>query len=156
VVNFEPLKPLFLSIYRSSHIYLSTVASLPPLHLHVRRNPSESALSKVLPVAARSLQSIRTELSEGYRLVSGNKLADAQTAFRSVLHSLLLVVLSSDDEAKQVSIMGDRRLIMKVDLVFHLSGGTLSHRLASTSWASLLNLSVGVWQMRNPTIFNGA
>ncbi|KAK7440947.1 hypothetical protein VKT23_016723 [Stygiomarasmius scandens] len=38
VVNFEPLKPLFLSIYRSSHTYLSPVASLPPLHLHIRCN----------------------------------------------------------------------------------------------------------------------
>jgi coatomer subunit alpha len=123
VVNFELLKPLFLSIYRSSHAYLSTVASLPPLHLHIRRNPAESTLSKVLPVAARSLQSVRTELSDGYRLVSGNKLADAQTAFRSVLHSLLLVVLSSDEEAKQVSTLDDRRLIMKFNLLFILVAG---------------------------------
>jgi coatomer protein complex subunit alpha (xenin) len=71
--------------------------------LHVRRNPTESSPSRILPVAARSLQSIRSELAEGYRFVSGNKLADAQTTFRSVLQALLLVVLSSDDEAKQVS-----------------------------------------------------
>lgn len=71
--------------------------------LHVRRNPTESSPSRILPVAARSLQSIRSELADGYRFVSGNKLADAQTTFRSVLQGLLLVVLSSDDEAKQVS-----------------------------------------------------
>ncbi|RDB29920.1 Coatomer subunit alpha [Hypsizygus marmoreus] len=100
VVNFVLLKPLFLSIYRSSHTYLSPVASLPPLHLHIRRNPAESSPSRVLPVAVRSLQSIRSELAEGYRFVSGNKLVEAQTTFRSVLHALLLVVLSSDDEAK--------------------------------------------------------
>ncbi|KDR80106.1 hypothetical protein GALMADRAFT_242343 [Galerina marginata CBS 339.88] len=101
VVNFAVLKPLFLSIYRSSHIYLSPYASLPPLKLHVRRNPSEASPSRVLPVAARSLQSIRLDLSEGYRFLSGNKLAEAQVAFRSALQALLLVVLSSDDEAKQ-------------------------------------------------------
>ncbi|KAF8649608.1 hypothetical protein AX16_005698 [Volvariella volvacea WC 439] len=101
IVNFALLKPLFLSIYRSSHTYLSPVASLPPLKLHVRRNPSESSPGRVLPVAARSLQSIRAELTEGFRAVSGNKLADAQGIFRSVLSALLLVVLSSDDEAKQ-------------------------------------------------------
>lgn len=71
--------------------------------LHVRRNPTESSPNRILPVAARSLQSIRSELAEGYRFVSGNKLADAQTTFRLVLQGLLLVVLSSDDEAKQVS-----------------------------------------------------
>lgn len=78
------------------------MASLPPLQLHVRRNPAESSLSRVLPVVARSLQSVRSELTEGYRLVSGNKLAEAQEAFRHVLQSLLVVVLSSDEEAKQV------------------------------------------------------
>lgn len=58
----------------------------------------------MLPVVVRSLQSVRSELAEGYRFVSGNKLADARDTFRSVLQALLLVVLSSDDEAKQVSI----------------------------------------------------
>ncbi|KAF9010173.1 coatomer subunit alpha-2 [Cyathus striatus] len=100
IVNFASLKPLFLSIYRSSHTYLTPVASLPPLKLHIRRNPSETSPSRVLPVTARSLQQIRSELSDGFRLVSGNKLSDAQSAFRAVLHALLLVVLSSDDEAK--------------------------------------------------------
>ncbi|KAJ3516748.1 hypothetical protein NLJ89_g923 [Agrocybe chaxingu] len=101
VVNFPALKPLFLSQYRSSHTYLSPYASLPPLKLHVRRNTNESSPSRVLPVAVRSLQSIRAELAEGYRFVSGNKLTEAQATFRSVLESLLLVVLSSDEEAKQ-------------------------------------------------------
>ncbi|KAM6503631.1 coatomer subunit alpha-2 [Amanita muscaria] len=101
VVNFAPLKPLFLSVYRASHVYISPVASLPPLQIHVRRNPSESAPSRVLPVAARSLQSIRAELSEGYRSVAGNRLAEAQTTFRYVLHALILVAISSDDEAKE-------------------------------------------------------
>ncbi|TFK73487.1 coatomer subunit alpha-2 [Pluteus cervinus] len=101
ITNFAALKPLFLSIYRSSHTYLSPVASLPPLQLHVRRNPEESAPSRVLPIAACPLQSLRSELTEGYRAVSGNKLAEAQGIFKSVLHALLLVVLASDDEAKQ-------------------------------------------------------
>ncbi|KAJ7089174.1 coatomer WD associated region-domain-containing protein [Mycena belliarum] len=101
IINFVELKPLFLSIYRSSHTYLTPVASLPPLQLHIRRNPAETSLGRVLPVVVRSLASVRVELSEGFRLVSGNKLAEAQTVFRSVLRALLLVPLSSDDEAKQ-------------------------------------------------------
>ncbi|KAJ7664311.1 coatomer WD associated region-domain-containing protein [Mycena rosella] len=101
IVNFVELKPLFLSIYRSSHTYLTPVASLPPLQLHIRRNPAETSLGRVLPVVVRSLASIRVELSEGFRFVSGNRLAEAQIVFRSVLRALLLVPLSSDDEAKQ-------------------------------------------------------
>ncbi|KAJ3491313.1 hypothetical protein NLI96_g814 [Meripilus lineatus] len=101
VVNFSLLKPLFLSTYRSAHAYISPVASLPPLQVHIRRNPEEGSLSRVLPVAVKSLQSIRAELSEGFRAVSGNKLADAKEVFKGVLHGLLLVPVASDSDAKQ-------------------------------------------------------
>jgi coatomer protein complex subunit alpha (xenin) len=73
------------------------------LQLHVRRKQQETSPSKVLPVAVRSLQSIRSELAEGYRFVSGNKLPEAQMTFRSVLESLLLVAVSSDNEANEAS-----------------------------------------------------
>ncbi|KAI6116323.1 coatomer WD associated region-domain-containing protein [Pisolithus sp. B1] len=101
IINFALLKVLFLSTYRSSHVYLSSVASMPPVQLHVRRNPSESSTSRVLPVAVRTLATIRGELTEGFRLVSGNKLQDARAAFRSVLQALLLVIVSSDADAKE-------------------------------------------------------
>ena len=52
------------------------MASLPPLQLHLRRNPEESAASRVLPVAVRTIASVRAELSKGFRPVSGNKLPD--------------------------------------------------------------------------------
>lgn len=102
IVNFESLKPLFLSTYRSSHAYLSPLASLPPLNLHLRRNPAESSLTKVLPVAVVTLRQVRSELAEGFRFVSGNKLTDAQAVFRSVLQALLFVVVTSNEEAKDV------------------------------------------------------
>jgi coatomer protein complex subunit alpha (xenin) len=75
------------------------------LKLHIRRSTSETAASRSLPVAVHSLQSIRQDLADGHRLVSGNKLTEAQIVFRSVLETLLLVVLSSDDEAKLVCLL---------------------------------------------------
>ncbi|KAI9509049.1 coatomer subunit alpha-2 [Russula earlei] len=101
VVNFAPLKPLFVSTFRSSHTYLSPLASLPPLQLHLRRDPSESSLSRALPTAVQNLRQIRADLSEGLRAVSGAKLPEAQAMFRSVLQSLLFVSVSSDEEAKE-------------------------------------------------------
>jgi coatomer subunit alpha len=106
VVNFALLRSLFLANYRSSHVYVSPLASLPPLQLHIRRNIEETSMSRVLPVAPHSLQSVRSELMDAYRLVSGAKLAEAQAAFRSILSTLLLVVISSDEEAKQVIFCG--------------------------------------------------
>jgi coatomer subunit alpha len=80
------------------------VASLPPLQLHLRRDPSESSLSRVLPAAVQNLRQVRGELSEGLRAVSGAKLPEAQATFRSVLESLLFVAVSSDEEAREVSL----------------------------------------------------
>jgi len=101
VVNFTLLKSLFVSTFRSSHTYLSPLASLPPLQLHLRRDPAESSLSRVLPTAVQDLRQIRAELSDGLRAVSGAKLPEAQATFRSVLQSLLFVAVSSDEEAKE-------------------------------------------------------
>jgi coatomer protein complex subunit alpha (xenin) len=102
IANFSPLKPHFLSIYRSSRTFLSPLASLPPLRLNVKHNPAESSPGRTFPVIVRPLPSIRAELSEGCRFVSSNKLADAQTTFRVVLQNLLLVTVTSDEEAKTV------------------------------------------------------
>ncbi|KAH9989662.1 coatomer subunit alpha-2 [Russula vinacea] len=101
VVDFTSLKPLFVSIFRSSHTYLSPLASLPPLQLHLRRDPAESSLSRVLPTAVQNLRQVRAELGDGLRAVSGAKLPEAQATFRSVLQSLLFVAVSSDEEGKE-------------------------------------------------------
>ena len=52
-----------------------------------------------------TLPAVRAELSEGFRAVSGAKLPEAQATFRSVLQSLLFVAVSSDEEAKEVSVL---------------------------------------------------
>ncbi|KAI6023524.1 hypothetical protein BKA83DRAFT_4492200 [Pisolithus microcarpus] len=105
IINFVPLKALFLSTYKSSHVYLSFVTSMPPVQLHARRSSSASSTSRILPVAVRTLATIHAELTEGFRLVSGNKLQDARAAFRSVLQALLLVIVSSDADAVEISAM---------------------------------------------------
>ncbi|KAI6036960.1 COPI alpha subunit C-terminus-domain-containing protein [Pisolithus microcarpus] len=105
IINFVPLKALFLSTYKSSHVYLSFVTSMPPVQLHVRRSSSASSTSRVLPVAVRTLTTIHVELTEGFHLVSGNKLQDARAAFRSVLQALLLVIMSSDADTVEISAM---------------------------------------------------
>ena len=151
MVNFAPLKPLFVSIYRSAHVYLTPLASLPPLELHLRRNPAESSPSKALPVAVRTLQSIRTELLDGYRAVSGNKLADAQAVFRSALQSLLLVAITSDEEAKQVCIFWMMCiLILTYSPIF--SGEKPLQQHANTFSVSRLSSNADVSRRRIPAM----
>jgi coatomer protein complex subunit alpha (xenin) len=103
-VNFAPLKPLFLSIYQSSRLYLPSAPSLPPLAIPLRRNTDHAEPRSVLPVATLSLQSITTgELRAAYLAFQKAKFADAATIFRSILHSLLLVVTSTPAQAAEVS-----------------------------------------------------
>ncbi|KAI6013102.1 hypothetical protein BKA83DRAFT_14245 [Pisolithus microcarpus] len=117
IINFVPLKALFLSTYKSSHVYLSFVTSMPPVQLHARRSSSASSTSCVLPVAVRTLATIRAELTEGFHLVSGNKLQDARAAFRSVLQALLLVIVSSDTDAVEWTTAGQGGAIMQLERV---------------------------------------
>jgi len=84
------------------------LASLPLLQLHVRRNTQETSPSKVLPVAALTVQSVRSELSEDYQFVSANKLPEAEEKSCSMLQSLLLVAVSSDSEASEVSLFSHK------------------------------------------------
>ncbi|KAG8884766.1 hypothetical protein FRB97_003287 [Tulasnella sp. 331] len=97
-VNFIPLKPLFMAVYGSAHVYFSPTASLPALQLHVRRNPDVR-----LPVIRQTLASIKSEaLTEAYRLVLANKLDTAATNFKSVLLALMVVTVTTQEEAKDL------------------------------------------------------
>ena len=62
--------------------------------------PASLSLSTVM--LRETLPSLKPELQEGYRAVSGNRLADAKAAFKSVLLGLLLVPITSDAEATEV------------------------------------------------------
>ncbi|KAK4053259.1 hypothetical protein OIO90_004033 [Microbotryomycetes sp. JL221] len=102
-VEFRPLKPLFLSIYQSSRLYLPSAPSLPPLEIPLRRNIDNNEPRNVLPVAALSLKSITSnELRNAYMLFQKAKFAESANAFRSILHSLLLVVTSTPAEAAEL------------------------------------------------------
>ncbi|ELU41535.1 coatomer subunit alpha [Rhizoctonia solani AG-1 IA] len=103
VVKFEPLKPTFMSIYRSARAYLSMTASVPPLRLHIRRNPDETSPAKFLPVVYRSVKALRAqEFNDGCKFLSANKLSEAANVFRQLIHALLLTVPTSPDDYKEL------------------------------------------------------
>ena len=110
-VDFTPLKPLFLSLHRSSKLYIAGAPSLPALEVPLRRNTDHNEPRSVLPVATLSLQTITTEaLRAAYAAFQKTKFADAATLFRSILHSLLLVITTTPAQAAEVSFL---RLLFK-------------------------------------------
>lgn len=103
VTDFLPLKSLFLECYLSSHAYLPGAAGLPSIEIALRRNLDETARSKVLPAHAHSLASIgANDLQEAYRAVNGNRLEEAETLFRSILHKLVLTVGTTEAEGQEI------------------------------------------------------
>ncbi|KAG8992071.1 hypothetical protein FRB95_004072 [Tulasnella sp. JGI-2019a] len=113
-VNFAPLKPLFMATYRSAHLYFSPMASLPPLQLHVRRNPEVR-----LPVIRQTLASITSgALADAYRLLLANKLDTAAINFKAVLLSLMLVTVTTQEEAQELQdiIVSCREYLLGVTL----------------------------------------
>ncbi|WOO78390.1 Putative coatomer subunit alpha [Vanrija pseudolonga] len=102
-VNFAPLKPLFLSAYRSSHVYVPANASLPPLEFNVRRNPETTDLREVLPAVSLEFEDLKSnELAEANRFFSRGKFAESLALFREILQKLLLVVVKSESDAEEI------------------------------------------------------
>ncbi|KJK62720.1 Coatomer WD associated region [Aspergillus parasiticus SU-1] len=101
-VNFAPLKPRFLEVYKASKTYLPATPGLPPLVNYVRRTIEETDSRKVLPVIAKDLETIaNVDLQEGYAAMRANKLEDGVRIFKGILHSLLVNTVSSEAEVEQ-------------------------------------------------------
>ncbi|ORX38221.1 coatomer WD associated region-domain-containing protein [Kockovaella imperatae] len=102
-VNFEPLKPLFMRAYENAHVSVPANPSLPPLVFNVRRNPETTELREVLPFSLYNLHDVKdSELAEASRFFSRGKFAESLAAYRAVLQKLLMVVVSSEQDAQEV------------------------------------------------------
>jgi coatomer subunit alpha len=101
-VNFEPLKPKFLQIYQASRAFLAANPGLPALELFNRRD--EDDITHSLPWLPWDYDKIKTvELREALKLVRANKVEEAITTMREILHTLLLYAADSKEEADDVA-----------------------------------------------------
>lgn len=106
IVAFAPLQPWLWRAYVAARAVVPGAPGAPPLLIHLRRNneASEGALSKVLPASALRLPHLEAhELQNAYRLVSANKLTEAETAFRALLHMLVLTPAADEAEANKIA-----------------------------------------------------
>ena len=103
-VNFTPLKHLFLQCYSAAHVHVPANPSLPPLALHVRRNPETTEMREVLPFVSFDLEDVKAEeLADANRYFGRGKFVEALTTYRGVVQKLLLVVASGQGQATEVS-----------------------------------------------------
>lgn len=102
VVNFTPLKPRFMEVYRSSRSFLPASPGLPALVNYVRRTIDETDSRQVLPIVPRDLEHLATnDLQKGYDSMKANKLEDGIRIFKGILHAILVNAVSSETEAAE-------------------------------------------------------
>jgi coatomer subunit alpha len=101
-VNFQPLKPKFMQIYQASRTFLAANPGLPSLELYVRRDQGDR--SRSLPRLPWDYEKIKTvQMREALKLVTANKVEEAISSLREILHTLLLFAASSKSEAEDVA-----------------------------------------------------
>ena len=92
-----------MQAYQNARVHVPANPSLPPLSFNVHRNPETVEMREVLPYAAFDLASLKeTTVAEASRFFSRGKFAEALTAYRTILQSLLMVVVTTDEEAEEV------------------------------------------------------
>jgi coatomer protein complex subunit alpha (xenin) len=126
-VNFAPLKPRFLEVFKASRTFIPATSGLPPLINYVRRTLDETDPRKVLPIVPRDLEHLASnDLQKGYDSMKANKLEDGVKLFKSILHTILINAVSSEGEVaeakKLIRSASEYALAMDIELARRQQG----------------------------------
>ncbi|OLY80440.1 Coatomer subunit alpha [Smittium mucronatum] len=110
VVNFSPLKEIFLEIYSSSRSLLTACPGAPDLRIPlIATTSSNDSFSRVKslssPAKLITLNSLISHLQISYKTTTAGKFTEAVSLFRNILLRLPFLVLSlksESDEANQM------------------------------------------------------
>lgn len=102
IINFAPLKKLFLAAYAGSRSYLVANGGMGSLSVPLMRGCGEV----VLPNRGIGMKRLVDKLQEGYSLTTVGKFADALVIFRSVLQSVVMVVVDQGEEGEVKELVG--------------------------------------------------
>jgi len=104
IVNFAPLKPLFLAIYKSATIPLPLFPGSSTLESAMQRQSSDpdTKAGTDLPLLCITLQHCTALVNQGYQAVTEGKFIKAKRFFQDALHAIPFLVLSSQSEFADV------------------------------------------------------
>jgi len=91
VINFAPLKPLFMDVFGCNRVQVPGPALMPARDVYLLR-------AGELPLPCFTLRSVQVPLATGYDLFGRAKFDDALVVFQKVLHTIPLVVCAGTDE----------------------------------------------------------
>ncbi|KAI8613530.1 coatomer WD associated region-domain-containing protein [Chytriomyces sp. MP71] len=103
VVNFGPLKPLFMAIFQSSKVYLSANASASPLAIALLRVAGEESQGRAMfPFQCLTVAAMIAKLQEAYTATAGGKFSHALDLFVNIIQSLLFTIAARRTESDEV------------------------------------------------------
>ncbi|KAF6212403.1 hypothetical protein GE061_012925 [Apolygus lucorum] len=100
VVEFEPLKSIFMAAYSMARTSYTPLPSLPSIYAHPHRNWKEAGAKGGHPTIWIKLNDLVSKLQMCYQLTTSGKFPEATEKFRNLLHSILFLVV---DTKQQIS-----------------------------------------------------
>lgn len=102
--NFAPLKSLFMDIDAGSHSYLCAFpSSVTTLAVERGWNEAAGPNAKGPPALVFNFSQLEEKLRAGYRATTGGKFKEALQLFRSILHTIPLIVVETRTEVVEVN-----------------------------------------------------
>ncbi|XP_057975829.1 coatomer subunit alpha-2-like [Malania oleifera] len=102
--NFAPLRSLFMDLHMGSHSYMRAFTSAPVISFAVERGWSELGSSNMrgTPALVFEFSQLEEKLKAGYKATTAGKFPEALRLFRSILHTIPLIVVESRREVDEV------------------------------------------------------
>ena len=106
VVAFEPLKPIFLSVYSGAQVVVSGTPGAPFIDSAMHRNNENYSWSARgtdgLPAVAVSVSSLTDRIKSGYKAFTEGKLAESGAIFTATLQSVCMACVDSKSELDEL------------------------------------------------------
>ncbi|KAF1334423.1 Coatomer protein complex, partial [Globisporangium splendens] len=96
VVNFEPLKPVFMQVYAGAAGSVPTQPNYPSLRSWLQRNETNS------PAVAVSFPQLVETLKEAYRAFTGAKFDEVKSHCEAILYAIPFLAVATKEEAEKV------------------------------------------------------
>lgn len=93
IVDFEPLRQRFLTVYQASKLYYKVNEGLPPVELFVRGALNDDTSLPLIP----GYDTLSGDVKNAFRLIRANDVPAAIDAFRQILYTIAVLLVPTHD-----------------------------------------------------------
>lgn len=101
IVNFAPLKPVFMSIVLASQLSLQGLPSAPANTFYIQNAESSNDKKSSEPSLVLNLAVLVEKLKHGYKMTTEGKFSEALATFRSIIQLIPFIHVSNKQELNE-------------------------------------------------------